>query len=1265
MAFPEDPLGAEVAFQIDGVWTDVTPYAQLRDPITHQRGRTGEGQAVDPASCSLTLRSPNGLFSNRNPRSPYYGRLPRNTPMRVSVHAGPPRLLLPDGLSAYAQTPDVAALDITGSIDVRVELEVANLQGAGNVLLAGKYDATNGQRSWLMMVNSAGELLLRRSLDGTTVVTIGSTAPIPIPPSGRVALRATWDNTLGQYRFYTAPSIGGAWTQFGPTGFGTPAASMFNSNAPLRVGDVVVSGGVAPEGSIYAFQLRDGINGTLVASVDFTTQTIGATSFTDATGKTWTLGGSASITNRQIRFSGEYSDWPARWGNAGHLILVEGEGAGILRRLNQGTKPLQSTLRRRIPSDSSLLAYWPMEDDAEATQAYSPIAGVKPMKLANFEMASDDSFAGSAPLPVVQVGASMSAEVPAPAVGTGPWQVEMVYRIPTAPGALATFFEVHTTGTAVRYTVQVQTNNVQVKAFDSEGTQLFFINSTAGSTPSFFGSENRVRLFARQNGANVNVDIAWLSVSASGVFQTTSFAGQVGTVRRVSSSFGAGMDGTTIGHLAVFQATDTKIMDGADDGYQGETAAARLRRLSVEEGLPILVTGVQSETARMGPQRPATLLEQLDQCTGADGGILVEDRDRLGLRYRGRTSFYNQTPVLTLPFESRGLSGVDPVEDDQAVRNDVTVERIGGSSGRVEVTEGPLSVDVVGRYDDAVTLNVYSDGQTEPMAAWLAHLGTWDEARYPEVTIRLHRAPGLIPAVLGITEGDVIRITDLPEGLPPGPVDLLVQGYRERIGVRTWEITLVCAPAGPYQVGVVDSSTAGRVDANPGGSTLALAATATATQLVVHTPAAGPGPLGALPWITSIDRLTSNPDFEVDLTGWAPSGGTIARVPTPGPAPCGGDWSLQLTPTGAAASAYVESNQVMGIVPGAAYTVHAWVRCAASRTVNLNVNWFTAGGAYVSTTGISTAVQANTWTRMTGTLTAPATAGRATLLPTMTGTPPSTHQLLVDVAYISDRRPGAYASDFPFDIRLGGEVARVTACQPVGWDDYTRTLANTWGTSSSGLAWGENGGAASDRSVTGSAGVITLASAPATVRFQRLVANVADCEVLVRISSSQIATGGSMLPGVLLRYVDGSNYYRARVHFGTSGDLFASVTRGVTAVGSAPLLPYTYTPGAWFWLRARITGQRVQLRVWPDGQPEPPTWHKDETVVTDPIASGQVGVTGSAFDTNTNVSPAFSYDDFRIVTPQLMTVQRSVNGIVKAHQAGAELRLAQPAVVAL
>lgn len=834
MAFPEDPLDARTEFQIGGVWTDLTKYAMTGDIITHTRGRKADGQAVDPASCSVRLKSPGGLFSRRNPRSQYFEKIGRNTPMRLSVASGQQRLVLPDGLGHRVSTPSATALNVSGSLDVRIEVALTNWGFASARELCGKWISTGTQRSWLMYVEQSGKLLLRTSSDGTATQTASSTVPIPVPSNGRIALRSTWNSSTGAFIHYTAPSIAGPWTQLGDTIPGT-GGTINASTTALQIGDIDQTLTVDPPvGSVYAFQLRN--NTTVVANADFTTPPIGATSFVDATGLTWTLVGDASITNRRTRFSGEYSDWPTSTSRGGHLITVDGEGAGILRRLNQGKKPLASTLRRRIPSDPTLIAYWPMEDDSEAVQAYSPVPGVRPMRTKNLAFASDDSLGGSAALPVVQPSGSFSAEVPAPPSGTGPWQVELVYRIPTAPGSLVTFFEIAATGTGARYIVQVQTNNVRLQVLDADGTQVFLHNLTAGTAPPFFGGWNRVRVFARQNGTSVQVDIAWLNTDNNvGHSATGSFTGQVGRVRSVSSSFGSGMDGTTMGHLAVFQATNTLIMNNSDDGYNGETAAARMLRLSSEESLPISVIGIQTDTARMGPQRPATLLAQLGQAEAADGGVLVEDRERLGLRFRSRASMYNQTPALTLAYTARGLVRMEPLDDDVDVTNDWTVTRIGGSSGRAELTSGALSVldppDGIGRYDDSDDLSLYTDDQAEPMAYWKLHVGTADEARYPEVTILLHRAPALIDTVREITEGDLIRITDLPEWLPPGPLDLIVQGCTEKIGTRTWQISFVCAPGEPWRVAVVEDPVLGIVDTD--GSALAAAASATDTSLLV------------------------------------------------------------------------------------------------------------------------------------------------------------------------------------------------------------------------------------------------------------------------------------------------------------------------------------------------------------------------------------------------------------------------------------------------
>jgi hypothetical protein len=262
--------------------------------------------------------------------------------------------------------------------------------------------------------------------------------------------------------------------------------------------------------------------------------------------------------------------------------------------------------------------------------------------------------------------------------------------------------------------------------------------------------------------------------------------------------------------------------------------------------------------------------------------------------------------------------------------------------------------------------------------------------------------------------------------------------------------------------------------------------------------------------------------------------------------------------------------------------------------------------------------------------------------------------------------PNLKATHFPFDLKLGGETVRATAITPFAYDSFTRTVgAGSWGTSDGGQAWTLVGGTASERSVDGTRGLVSLPSTPATIRLQTLPDSIADCEIRARLSVSAVATGDSILPAVLMRYTGTNDFYRARIHFGLSGALSVSVTRGSTQIGSAVTLPHTYTAGAEFEIRARLIGHRILARVWRTGAVEPQRWHCDETVTSSPIDTGQIGTTASAFSGNTNVSPSCRFDQFEVITPQRATVTRGINTIEKSHAAGSPISLAQPAPVAL
>ncbi|WP_344014192.1 hypothetical protein, partial [Nocardiopsis exhalans] len=107
-----------------------------------------------------------------------------------------------------------------------------------------------------------------------------------------------------------------------------------------------------------------------------------------------------------VRFTGEVTSWPVRWDLSDSDVWVPLSAAGILRRLGQGAKPLRSPLRRTIPTHFPV-AYWPLEDGADATRAVSPVEGVDPVRVSGMDMAADSTLNSSGPLPTLGETARM------------------------------------------------------------------------------------------------------------------------------------------------------------------------------------------------------------------------------------------------------------------------------------------------------------------------------------------------------------------------------------------------------------------------------------------------------------------------------------------------------------------------------------------------------------------------------------------------------------------------------------------------------------------------------------------------------------------------------------------------------------------------------------------------------------------------------------------------------------------------------------------
>jgi hypothetical protein len=886
VAFPQTPLDVRTELQIGGTWTDVSADVYLRDPITITQGRADEASRPDHCKATITFNNRLGKYSPRNPIGPNYGLIGRNTPVRVSVPAAGRYLRLPGDPAARASTPNVAALDIVGDLDIRVDATLANWDtGFDFVDLVGKWQAA-GQYSWRLSLDTLGRPYLAWSTDGTTIFNNFPDDLLPVPSSGRISFRVTLDVNNGaggntaEFFYSLTPGTAGPWTLFGS--FPTPGVtSIFSSTSTLDVGDITGTvSGIPPVGKVHAIEVRNGINGSIVANPVFSTPAAGASSFTDSAGRTWSMSGGAEISDRDYRVHAEVSSWPPKWDVSGKDRYVPVEAAGQLRRYGAGTNPLQSTLRRRIPSDPTILAYIPMEDGAASTQAASGLSGGAPATFTGVTWAADDTLPGSSALPTTGSPSVLSVPVPPPTGSPDGWHFECVYRVDTGPATSARVMTIRLSGGGLF-------NEIRIDLLGSTFTvTLVYADGTTPDVstlpaPNSLGTWNRLVLYARQlTGTTMSLHFGVITIggTAYGV-DSASHTGKIGFVTALNATYGDPLQGMRIGHLGVFATQETTIYNAADTGFDGEQAHVRIDRLCKELGMPVVFPAGTGPTAAMGPQRPAPILDLLGECADADMGVLYESRDVGRLAYRRRTSFNNQPARLALEYAVDGhvAPPLEPVDDDQAARNDITVNRTNGSSAHLVQPTGPLSIllppNGIGPVPGGGTYNVQSDGQLPDMAGWLLHLGTVDDARYPSVHVDLAAGPSLIEAAKAVQVGDRITIAHPPPecGGAGDTLDLLAQGYTETLGEYDWDITYNCTPAGPWAVAILDDPVLGRADTD--GSQLAAGITATATSFQVQVTA---GPL----WVTTALNPAEFP-LDIRVGGEVMTVGAISGTSSP------------------------------------------------------------------------------------------------------------------------------------------------------------------------------------------------------------------------------------------------------------------------------------------------------------------------------------------------------------------------------------------------
>lgn len=762
------------------------------------------------------------------------------------------------------------------------------------------------------------------------------------------------------------------------------------------------------------------------------------------------------IGGKAYRFWGEVSAWPQMWDPTGTDVWVELEASGILRRLSQGPASENSLTYRAInvPALSGLRAYWPCEDASGATQIASALVNGSSMRFIDEspELAASALFGGSFPLPVF-TSAAMRGGVAKYSFTPSATQVRFLLYVPPE-GAAADLDRVVRVSQQEDISVTTITQyelfyNAPGGAYDGVAPAGSLSLESKGADGTTFGAIIhhgmdvrgkllRFSLELQESGANVSCTLRSLnlvtgeetSVSQAmvGVQLTccTAVSPFISTFTPPNVDTAVGLPGGVIGHITV-QDTITDIEDlGISLDPAGEAAGRRVQRLCAEEGTAFDGVGDLDATVAMGGQEKVNPLALMQECEAADGGMLHENLAVLGLVYRTRESLENQDPQVTLDYSGFNLSEIPlPVEDDRYIQNKITVT-VKEVSATYSLDDGSvLSVSQppagVGVYGTDLTLNLYDTAEAADHAAWRVHLGTVNEARHPSISVNLAHSsfttnPLLKQAVLRLRQGDRIQVTNPPAWLPPDAIDQIILGFDEEITHFEHRITFTCAPALPYSsIGFLDDGEA-RLDT--AGSQLAAAVTSSATSLSVTTTS---GPV----WV-QYGRLNSNSDFETDLSGWTGSGATLARVATPGTPSFDGLWSLRITPDGVSEFPNAGSDLIATTV-GQEYVLEGWLYCVTSRTVALNINWYDSGESYLSTSSNDAAVTANTWTWFTLTATAPGGSAFANLAPTVPSFPPASDVLYADEIVFRRSDEVAMPDEFPFNIRVGGEVVTVTS----------------------------------------------------------------------------------------------------------------------------------------------------------------------------------------------------------------------------------------------
>lgn len=536
--------------------------------------------------------------------------------------------------------------------------------------------------------------------------------------------------------------------------------------------------------------------------------------------------------------------------------------SGPLGRVGQWRDILASPMRTQIGGYGTALAgYWALEDGRDAQQLGNVVAGGQAASIRDATPGDDDRPAGAAASVLLAAGSTLVFRY-RPMSTTGGYQVVIIAKVASTDGTLRELFSWRTS-TGLTYAWRVSNASYGLRVVDRDGSIILddvVVHGSEGEP----GQWITTRIKVSEAAGTVTVEPSWYAQAGTTFWGfTTTHAGPMGAplIGAVTPD-PVVVAGARLAHHFVIAGTGTNLESGAFvaafKGYTDERAADRFARLCASRGLPYVVRGTASLSARMGPQPQATFQDQLKQLRATEGGLIFDRADNIGVVLATRDYLYDQAAAPVLELEWPGDVGRSLAETAAArdAHNLVIARNATGSTATAELTAGRAGTADPpagsGRLDKTVDTNLFFDGDDAADAAnWWLRFYTQAVPRFDRITVDADAHPELLAGCHAAEPGTFIRLT----GRTPDPLLLLVLSTAQRSGLARNVFTFAVAPGAVYRVGVEDDA-GSRADS--GSTTLAedLDTTETAVDVATVDPAEAWNTAGGFDLLIEGERMT-------------------------------------------------------------------------------------------------------------------------------------------------------------------------------------------------------------------------------------------------------------------------------------------------------------------------------------------------------------------------------------------------------------------------